>query len=192
VIVAEARPVVKPEFLRELCQVDTCELTALVQRTSETFWNLEDSRKENRFSVFHDTRHIVFRFIDGNRDHRVFYSNPIWEIWRRFLLPVMDAAAHPYGFRSPAFPKVMLARLSGGSVVDRHTDGAGSNLYTHKIHIPIQTNDQAWVTVRDRRFHLEPGLAYELNNIAPHGAENRGQADRIHLIFEVCESAADD
>jgi hypothetical protein len=133
VIVAEARPVVKPEFLRELCQVDTGELTALVQRTSETFWNLEDSRKENRFSVFHDTRHIVFRFIDGNRDHRVFYSNPIWEIWRRFLLPVMDAAAHPYGFRSPVFPKVMLARLSGGSVVDRHTDGAGSNLYTPRF-----------------------------------------------------------
>jgi hypothetical protein len=192
VIGSAARSVVKPEYLRELGRVDTGELTALVQRTSETVWNLEDARKENRFAVFHATRHIVFRFIDGNRDHRVFYSNPIWTIWGRFLLPVMDAAAQPYGFRSPAFPKVMLARLAAGSVVDRHTDGAGSNLYTHKIHVPIQTNGEAWVIVRDRRFHLEQGRAYELNNLAPHGAENLGETDRIHLIFEVCESAASD
>jgi len=182
------RPVVKPAFLRDLGAVDTAELAAVVARTSDTVWNLEDSRKENRFEVLHATRHIVFRFIEGNRDHRVFYSNPIWDLWQRFLMPVLEAAVRPYQFRQPVFPKVMLARLAAGSVVDKHTDGLGSNLYTHKIHIPIQTNDQAWIDVGKRRFHLTPGHAYELNNLAPHGAENAGATDRIHLILEVYDS----
>jgi hypothetical protein len=181
-------PVVKPAFLRELGPVDTSELTAVVARASDTVWNLEDSRKENRFKVLHDTRHIVFRFIEGNRDHRRFYSNPIWDLWQRFLMPVMEVAVRPYQFRQPVFPKVMLARLAARGVVDKHSDGPGSNLYTHKIHIPIQTNDQAWIDVGGRRFHLHPGHAYELNNLAPHGAENAGASDRIHLILEVYDS----
>ena len=187
-------PVVKPALLRELGPVDTSELAALVARTSDAVWNLEDSRKENRFKVLRDTRHIVFRFIEGNRDPRRFYSNPIWDVWQRFLMPVMDAAVRPYQFRQPVFPKVMLARLAAGGVVDPHTDGQGSNLYTHKVHVPIQTNDRAWIDVGDQRFHLSPGLAYELNNLAPHGAENGGAIDRIHLILEVYdpESSATD
>jgi hypothetical protein len=184
------RPVVKPAFIRELGPVDTSELTSVVARTSDTVWNLEDSRKENRFEVLHHTKHVVFRFIEGNRDHRRFYSNPIWDLWQRFLMPVMEAAVRPYQFRQPVFPKVMLARLAPGRVIDKHTDGLGSNLYTHKIHVPIQTNDQAWIDVSNRRFHLSPGHAYELNNLAPHGAENAGATDRIHLILEVYESEA--
>lgn len=179
------RPVAKPASLRELGSVDTSELTTLVARTSETVWALENARKENQYEVLRDTRHIVFRFIEGNRDHRRFYSNPIWFIWQRVLMPVMEQAVRPYQFRQPVFPKVMLARLAAGGVVTRHTDGLGSNLHTHKIHVPIQTNDRAWIEVGDQRFHLSSGHAYELNNLAPHGAENAGTTDRIHLILEV-------
>lgn len=182
---ANVRPVVKPTFLRELGPVDTSGLAAIVAQASDTVWNLENSRKENQYQVLHDTRHIIFRFIEGNRDRQRFYSNPIWDLWQPLLMPVMEQAVRPYQFRRPVFPKVMLARLVAGGVVARHTDGAGSHLYTHKVHVPIQTNDQAWINIGDRRFHLGPGHAYELNNLAPHSAENAGASDRIHLIFEV-------
>ena len=68
--------VTKPEFIRSLGPVDIAPLRELVARTSERVWNLENERKENQFDCFHHTRHIVFRFIEGMRDHRRFYSNP--------------------------------------------------------------------------------------------------------------------
>jgi hypothetical protein len=177
--------VTKPDLVTELGAVDVTALKALIGRVSERVWNLEDERKENNFAVFHHTRHIVFRFIEGMRDHRRYYSNPIWDVWREHLQPVLDQAAASFGFAHPAYPKVMLARLAAGAVIDRHVDGAGSNLFTHKIHVPIQTNDRAIFFVCDQPFQLKEGRAYEVNNLAHHAAENLGPADRIHLIFEV-------
>ena len=177
--------VAKPQFVTDLGPVDVAPLKALVARLSDRVWLLEDERKENNFAVFHHTRHIVFRFIEGMRDHRRFYSTPIWSVWRDHVVPVLDQATAGFGFTQRVYPKVMLARLAAGGVIDRHVDGAGANLFTHKIHVPLETNPRVTFFVNDRPFHLEEGRAYEVNNIAPHAAENLGTTDRIHLIFEV-------
>ena len=50
-------------------------------------------------------------------------------------------------------------------------------------------NPQATLTVRGEAFHLEAGYAWEVNNLAPHGAFNGGAHDRVHFIFEVMEGA---
>ena len=180
----------KPRHLRELGAVEISAVKDLIARLSETVWNAEDEREENNFECFHHTRHIIFRFIERNRDHRNFYSNPIWQIWQNHLLPVIEQASSQYNFRQPVYPKVMLARLAAGAVIDRHTDGADSNLYTHKIHVPVDTNENARMFIRDRYFHLKEGEAYEVNNIVPHSVENLGATDRIHLIFEVYDQSA--
>ncbi|WP_264944744.1 aspartyl/asparaginyl beta-hydroxylase domain-containing protein [Sphingomonas canadensis] len=102
----------------------------------------------------------------------------------------MEQAIVPYRFRRPQFPKAMLARLRAHGVIERHVDGAGSNLRTHKIHVPLITNPKVVTTLGDREFHLEAGRAYEVNNVAPHAVRNDGDADRIHFIFEVFDAAA--
>lgn len=183
-------PVSKPHTVRELRPVDVVRLKALVSRISEDVWALEDAGKENAFACFHHTRHIIFRFIDGGRDHRVWYDRPVWQAWQSQILPVLHAAVQPYGFRQPVFPKVMLARLAAGYGIDRHVDGAGPNLHTHKIHVPLQTSEGAIFSVGDDHCHLREGVAYEVNNIRPHAAMNGGTTDRIHLIFEVFEGDA--
>lgn len=182
-------PVSKPHTVRELGPVDIARLRALVSRISEDVWALEDADKENAFACFHHTRHIIFRFIEGGRDHRVSYDRPVWQAWQGHILPILHAAIEPYGFRSPVFPKVMLARLAAGYGIDRHVDGGGTNLHTHKIHVPLQTSDAAAFTVGDETCYFREGVAYEVNNIRPHAAMNAGTIDRIHLIFEVFEGA---
>ena len=134
------RLVDKPARVRSL---GTVEVEALRRRTahlSETVWRREDEAKENDFLCFHHTRHIIFRFIEGFRDPRRFYSQPIWALWQPMLLPVMARAAAPYGYADPVFPKVMLARLEAGYGIDLHVDGGRSNPYVHKIHVPLVTN----------------------------------------------------
>jgi hypothetical protein len=183
--------VTKPANVRDLGPVDASALIARVAAISERTWGQEDALKENDFEVFHHTRHIIFRFTPGNRQPEDFYDTPAWMVWRPLLQPIMDAAIRPYGFTDPAFPKAMLARLQAGHKIDLHRDGAGSNLRTHKIHVPLITNAGAFFLSGPNRHHLAPGHAWEVNNIASHGGVNEGDADRIHFIFEVFDRAAD-
>lgn len=180
--------VAKPRTFRELGPVDCDRLARLVARISPGTWTREDAIKENRFEVFHHTRHIVFRFTAGNRNPEEWYANPAWDAWQAELLPIMHAAIASYGFRQPVFPKAMLARLEAGAVIDPHVDGAGSNLRTHKIHVPLITNPHALFTCGEETRHLPAGHACEVNNVGPHGASNLGPDDRIHFIFEVYEA----
>jgi hypothetical protein len=181
--------VAKPARVRPLGAVGIEELRRRVARLSETVWRREDAAKENDFPCFHHTRHVIFRFIEGNRDPRRFYSHPIWAVWQPLLLPVLARAATPYGYAAPVYPKVMLARLAAGHGIDRHVDGEGSHPYVHKIHVPLDTNPEAVLTVDGQDFHLAAGRAFEVNNLAPHAAFNGGEEDRTHLIFEVFEGA---
>lgn len=181
--------VTKPATVRDLGPVDIATLRDRVAALSEQVWAGENARKENDFEVFHHTRHIVFRFTPGNRDPEDHYETQGWAVWRGLLEPVMAAAVEPYGLAQPEYSKAMLARLEAGQGIDLHSDGAGSNLRTHKIHVPLITNPDALYLFGDQGFHLAEGRAWEVNNIVPHGGVNAGDADRIHLIFEVFDRA---
>lgn len=181
--------ITKPDGFRDLGPVDVTELVARVRAIPEQVWIEQNARKENAMPVFAQTRHIILRFIPGNTDALVHYSKPLWPEWEAFLVPLMTEAIRPYGMKAPVFAKVMFARLAAGGEIGWHYDGAGSNLTTHKIHIPVTTNPGAVLRDMQREYHLALGHAYELNNIERHSGSNRGTEDRIHLIFEVYDAA---
>lgn len=181
------RHVKKPHAVRRLGLVDIAAVNEQVAQLSERVWNRENAVKENDFFCFTHTRHIIFRFT--TQAFGSFYSMPIWYLWQRWLQPVMTAAAAPYAYAAPLFPKVMLARLHAGHGISPHQDYAGMNPFTHKIHVPLQTGPQATLTVRDQTLHLPTGEAFEVNNLETHSAFNGESRDRIHLIFEVFEGA---
>ena len=183
------RPVAKPYSVHQLGRVDVGQLRTQVARLSEKVWRQEDALKENDHFCFTHTQHIVFRFVPLDLPGVAFYSRPLWNLWRTWLLPVMAEAAAPYGFAQPVYPKAMLARLAAGHGIDLHTDSDGMNPFVHKIHVPLQTNPQATLTSAGVTHHLQAGCAYEVNNLASHGAFNGGDEDRIHFIFEVFEGA---
>ena len=180
----------KPDVVRYLGQVDVETLRDGVERLSEKVWQQEDAVKENDFFCFAHTRHVVFRFIPGNRTPLCYYSNPTWMVWQRWLLPIMGQAAASYGYAKPTYPKAMLARLAAGRGIDLHVDAGAAHPSVHKIHVPLRTDPRALLIVDDVAFHPEAGHAWEINNLVPHGAFNGGDRDRIHFIFEVYEGAA--
>ena len=186
---ARLSPVEKPAALRCLGPVDAAGLAARAASLSDRAWRREDGIKENRYFCFHSTQHVIFRFIAGNRDPQCFYSEPAWRAWRGWLLPLMAQAVAPYGFAEPVFPKAMLARLAAGRGIDMHMDGGGSHPLVHKIHVPLETDPRAVMTIGGADFHLAAGYAFEVNNLVPHGVFNGGTRDRVHFIFEVFDGA---
>lgn len=174
----------KTTTIRRLGRVDIARLKEAVAAIPEALWDAENANKPNRFGALDTTRHIIFRFVSNFRDWRQSYERPLWTEWKLLLEPVLTAATSPYGYAHGAFPRVMLARMAPGGVIHPHRDENPAAKWPHKIHVPLQTNEGVTFFVDGVGYRLEEGEAVEVNNMGLHAVENRGQADRIHLIFE--------
>jgi hypothetical protein len=174
----------KTRTFRHLGQVDIAPLKEAVLALTEEQWNAENAGKPNRFEALDVTRHIVFRFVANYRDWRDSYDRPLWTEWKHLLLPVMEAATLDYGYRRGVYPRVMLARMAAGGGIQPHRDANPAAKWPHKIHVPIVTNDQVIFRVEGAQYVMPEGEAVEVNNMGVHAVENRGDTDRIHLIFE--------
>ncbi len=174
----------KTNSIRRLGRVDVAPLKQAVANLPEAIWDAENASKPNRFGALDATRHIIFRFVSNFRDWRQSYDRPLWNEWRALLEPVLGAATAPYGYARGAFPRVMLARMAPGGVIHPHRDENPAAKWPHKIHVPLQTNDDVTFFVDGVAYHFDEGEAVEVNNMGVHAVENRGASDRIHLIFE--------
>ena len=174
----------KTTTIRRLGTVDIAQLREAVLAIPEAVWNAEDRDKPNRFGALDATRHIIFRFVSNFLDWRDSYDRPLWAEWKPLLEPILTAATAEYGYAHGAFPRVMLARMAPGGVIHPHRDENPAAKWPHKIHVPIQTNDDVTFYVDGVGYTLAEGEAVEVNNMGVHAVKNLGTSDRIHLIFE--------
>jgi hypothetical protein len=174
----------KTKTIRRLGKVDVTALREAVLGLPEELWDAENAEKPNKFNALDATRHIMFRFVTKLRDWRESYDRPLWNEWRPLLEPVLSAATAEYGYARGAYPRVMLARMAPGGVIQPHRDTNPAAKWPHKIHVPLVTNDEVSFYVDGVAYHFPEGEAVEVNNMGVHAVENRGTSDRIHLIFE--------
>lgn len=174
----------KARGIRRLGPVDIAALRAAVLTIPEAEWERENADKPNRFEALDTTRHIVFRFVSNLKDWRTDYDRPNWAEWRGLIEPVLAQAVAPLGYANGVFPRIMLARMPGGGVIKPHRDANPAAKWPHKIHVPLQTNEAVTFFIDGIGHRLREGEAVEVDNMAIHGVENHGEADRIHLIFE--------
>lgn len=174
----------KTESIRELGDIDISEVKKLINTLSDAVWKAETEGRENDFDCFHHTEHIVFRFPNNFLERTNVYDSPSWQIWKPYLMPLLEKAVAPYGYKNGVFKAVMLAKLKAGYGIDKHRDGLLEHFYLHKIHIPIETNEEVGFYIEPHTYYLKEGKAYEVNNVLPHAVVNEGSTDRIHLIFE--------
>ena len=174
----------KTSSVRRLGTVDIAELRAAVLALPESVWDAEDAGKPNKFDALDATRHIIFRFVTRLRDWRESYDRPLWAEWQSLIEPVLRAATKDYAYACGEFPRVMLARMAPGGVIKPHRDTNPAAKWPHKIHVPLVTNKGVAFYVDGIAYHFAEGEAVEVNNMGVHAVENRGDSDRIHLIFE--------
>lgn len=174
----------KTATVRPLGRVDMAALRAAVLAIPEAVWDAENARKPNRFEVLGGTRHIVFRFIDSPLDWRRSHDCPAWAGARALIEPVLAQAVAAYGYDRGVYPRVMLARLPAGGVIQPHTDANPAAKWPHKIHVPLLTDPAVISFFGGAEHHFAQGEAVEVNNLAGHWVRNGSTQDRIHLIFE--------
>ncbi len=179
----------KTRGVRQLGNVDLGALAGQILSIPQEVWDIEDAGKPNRFETLERTQHIVFRFVQSVQDWRQSYDRPIWSQWQGRIEPLLRLVTEVYGYRNGGFPRVMLARMAPGGVIKPHVDAGPAARWPHKIHIPIQTNEQVRFFIDPNTYHFPVGAAVEVNNLGVHAVRNDGDTSRIHLIFEYCDYA---
>jgi hypothetical protein len=174
----------KTTTIRRLGSVDIAALRDAVAQIPDALWDSENQAKPNRFEALDSTRHIVFRFVSNFRDWRESHDRNLWPEWKQLLEPVLKQSTADYGYARGAYPRVMLARMAPGGVIHPHRDANPAAKWPHKIHVPLFTNPDVAFYVDGVEYHFAEGEAVEVNNMGVHAVANRGETDRIHLIFE--------
>ena len=70
-----------------------------------------------------------------------------------------------------------------GKIHEHYDIGLNFSL-SHRLHLPIITNDDAFLYIDNKRFNLKVNQLVEVNNKQMHFVENNSDYDRIHLIID--------
>lgn len=104
---------------------------------------------------------------------------------------VTDLAWQGFGDRTESLVQALASETFGrmlsvvmpGHWIDPHVDVIDGALT--RVHVPILTNDRAFMVVDGVSYGMSPGLAYTLDTRAVHSVKNYGDTPRIHLMFDV-------
>lgn len=82
------------------------------------------------------------------------------------------------------FIRAKFVKLKAGGEIPKHQDKLFSLVHSHRVHVPIITNDNVHFEVADLTFNMLEGEMVEINNRLPHSVKNGGKTDRVHLILD--------
>jgi hypothetical protein len=101
------------------------------------------------------------------------------------LLEVLDNLYGPGKFWN-----IQIAKMQGGGVILPHVDNGIEFTISHRIHIPLITNDKVIFILDGEEFYFPKGNVYEINNVKEHSVLNKNDSNynRIHIIFDYISS----
>jgi hypothetical protein len=157
-------------------------LTDKVKHITQGEWLAWEDRKV--FATQKDSNSIpIFNLPD--RGNKVF-NNKIYNVEINKLLE--KELQECYNRIDKYYPgdqkRVLLVSLPAGCNVEEHTD-SGYHLETsHRIHVPIITNDEVLFFCNNIQVPMVAGSIVDFNNNARHKVINKSSQDRIHLIID--------
>lgn len=171
---------------RHIGTVDAQPLARVVESFGDAAW-LEYVKRQERFKPHRQTETIPLLYDEDMR-----HSDPT--AWPRFaavepvLEPVFDLIrrANPVSEDGGAgyFARIILTRLSPGSVINPHKDFGDSMMRSHRNHLAITTNEHCVFGVGQEVRHFARGEIWEINNRDYHAVKNLGSEPRVHLILD--------
>jgi hypothetical protein len=89
------------------------------------------------------------------------------------------------GFKTQIINMMFYSMLPGG-IINPHRDMIGNVGWGGlRFHIPIITNPNVFFNVSDERVIMNPGELWALDTSYVHSVANKGNEDRVHLVFDV-------
>lgn len=171
------------EPLKLLGEIDSKSLIDRVLRLDDAAW-LANVTRQNDYEVHRATQSVVLVFCDGPMDKLQVSKQEGWDLLADAAIPVMHELIGRHYPPGGTIIRAMAAKLLSGGRINPHFDSHASFSHSHRIHVPITTNNRVRFMIDGKPFRLEVGKAYEINNQKTHSVMNSGRDDRITFIFD--------
>ena len=182
-------PINKPsEFLFFEHKADYENIAKFLSRLDQSIWT-ENVSRQLAFSEHKETLSIFVLWTGFQHN----YFNPRLQtkhpaLYHPFEFMLKDTLEFLRNFYNGVIFKILIVKLKAFSVIPPHPDSGFSLELTHRIHIPIITNENVSFTVGNSTIIMMPGQLYEINNLTDHSVCNNSNQDRIHLIIDIIEN----
>ena len=179
--------------LRKIEDIDVTRFAQQAAKITDADWTANAFRQKT-YEVHKQTQTIrLIMDEDGRHRDPTYHSSyqtykellePIEIVIRRHFEQTLKAKRlrkkHGRGY----FIRMILVKLLADGSIPHHVDQGETLAKSHRMHLPIITNEQNLFSVGDTKVHMKPGELWEINNRREHGVVNGGSEDRIHLIVD--------
>src|SRR5210317_656748 len=169
--------------LKLLGEVHVEPLRRAILDLDEAAW-IANQKRQIDYDVHRQTQSVVLVFCDGPAKDLVVSKQEGWELLAEAAMPVMHdliGRGYPAG---GTIIRAMAAKLLGGGRINPHFDSHPTFRHSHRIHVPITTNNRVRFMIDGRPYRMKVGEAYEINNQKTHSVINSAAEDRITFIFD--------
>ena len=178
---------------RPIGKADIGPLIKFLGQLTDEDWDRQNVRQK-RYEVHKDTQFIGVVYDEDFR-HQNGTRYPILEVLQPLLTPIFKTIAEYYEsatdirmkFQQPVqgyFIRVSLAKLRAGGEIHEHRDMNFSLAHSHRVHVPLITNDDVAFNIGYETRNLKAGEIVEINNRRTHSVINGGGEDRVHIILD--------
>jgi hypothetical protein len=159
---------------------------SLVESFTEQEWTEWQHRQKNYKEQKH-TNTIRCRWLENNIDEyheRLSVDFDTFNTIEHILGNVFTFIKRHYQGK---ICQAILTRQNPHSLIVPHIDLGKKLTYTHRLHIPIFTNDDILFRCGEQNMNMKVGRVYEINNQMIHAVVNNSDSFKIHLIVDVIE-----
>ena len=179
--------------LRKIGDIDVTRFAQQAAKITDAEWTA-DAFRQKTYEVHKQTQTIRL-IMDEDGRHRDPTYHPSYGIYKELLEPIETFIRRQFEQTLKAkrlrkkhgrgyFIRMILVKLLANGSIPHHVDQGETLSKSHRMHLPIITNEQNLFSVGDTEMHMKAGELWEINNRREHGVVNSGSEDRIHLIID--------
>ena len=179
--------------LRKIGEIDVTRFAQQAAKITDAEWTA-DAFRQKTYEVHKQTQTIRL-IMDEDGRHRDPTYHPSYEIYKELVDPIEIFIRRQFEQTLKAkrlrkkhgrgyFIRMILVKLLANGSIPHHVDQGETLSKSHRMHLPIITNEQNLFSVGDTEMHMKAGELWEINNRREHGVVNSGSEDRIHLIID--------
>lgn len=167
-----------------LGKIDAQPLIDSLSKIDDEDWGADTFRQET-YKGIHSSTQAIQLIYDKDFRHFNGTKHKYWDLlnMEELMEPLLEVLKKEYG--DGYIARAVFVKLFAGKSVGRHIDVGGSYSLSHRIHVPLITEENNIIyNVRDEDKFFKVGEVWELNDMVEHEVRNQSQTDRINLIMD--------
>lgn len=146
-------------------------------------WDINTLRQEiftmhSATKSYHFVQTSNFRYGDPFLPKFTYTDEKMWDLIYPIIKDVEEFVGGKVG-------KTLFILLPKGKEVEPHADGGDYLDVVRRFHIPIFTNPDVNFKINEETINMKVGECWEINNNHEHSVYNKGETDRVHLLFDI-------